>query len=281
MSRYVEMLDVGVRIAARFHSHCPQTARMYYKPPQTTTATSSASDKAAGAGGFGFDSATILRSFAVSTAGEEFGAGGRFHEFDTAQVLAYEPSSDLPLHRRIAVTASALAPTKTLMASRLLHLRRLLGAPHPAIPAAALSTAVAPTPRVSALVDEICGLTLIEASSLADALRGRLGVDQLPPLAILTGGAAPLAGGAAPGAAGEEAKAKEEKMAFDVKLEGFDAAAKLKIIKELRGFTNLGLKEAKELVEKAPAVLKAGVPKEEAESIAEKMRAVGAKIVLE
>ncbi|CAN6286922.1 unnamed protein product [Urochloa humidicola] len=166
------------------------------------------------------------------------------------------------------------------MASRLLHLRRLL-APRPTLHAAAFSTAVTPTPRVSGIVDEICGLTLLEASSLADALRGRLGVE-LPPLAILTGGAVPLAGGAAgPGAAGEEAKAKEEKMAFDVKLEGFDAAAKLKIIKELRAFTNLGLKEAKELVEKAPAVLKAGVPKEEAESIAEKMRAVGAKIVLE
>jgi len=167
------------------------------------------------------------------------------------------------------------------MAARLLHLRRLLTPPSP-LPAASFSTAVTPTPRVSALVDEICGLTLLEASSLADALLGRLGVDQLPPLAILTGGAAPLVGGGAgPGAAGEEAKAKEEKMAFDVKLEGFDAAAKLKIIKELRAFTSLGLKEAKELVEKAPAVLKAGVPKEEAESIAEKMRAVGAKIVLE
>uniref|UniRef100_A0A0D9ZCR2 Ribosomal protein L7/L12 C-terminal domain-containing protein n=1 Tax=Oryza glumipatula TaxID=40148 RepID=A0A0D9ZCR2_9ORYZ len=174
------------------------------------------------------------------------------------------------------------------MASRLLHLRRLLPSARPSDgggggggAVAAFST-VTPTPRVSALVDEICGLTLIEASSLTDALRGRLGVDQLPPLAILTGGAAPLAGGgAATGAAGEEAKAKEEKMAFDVKLEGFDAAAKLKIIKELRAFTNLGLKEAKELVEKAPAVLKAGVPKEEAESIAEKMRAIGAKIVLE
>ncbi|KAG8062486.1 hypothetical protein GUJ93_ZPchr0003g18196 [Zizania palustris] len=94
---------------------------------------------------------------------------------------------------------------------------------------------VTPTPRVSALVDKICGLTLIDASSLTEALRGRLGVDQLPPLAILTGGAAPLAGGGPyPGAAGEEAKAKEENMAFDVKLEGFDAAAKLKIIKELR-----------------------------------------------
>jgi large subunit ribosomal protein L7/L12 len=191
------------------------------------------------------------------------------------------PSSDLLLYRPITVTASAVAPSKTLMASRLLHFRRLLRAPRSTLPAAAFSTAVTPTPRVSALVDEICGLTLLEASSLADALRGRLGVDQLPPLAILTGGAAPLASGADPGAAGEETKAKEEKMAFDVKLEGFDAAAKLKIIKELRGFTNLGLKEAKELVEKAPAVLKAGVPKEEAESIAEKMRAVGAKIVLE
>ena len=173
------------------------------------------------------------------------------------------------------------------MASRLLHLRRLLPSARPSAggggdggAVAAFST-VTPTPRVSALVDEICGLTLIEASSLTDALRGRLGVDQLPPLAILTGGAAPLAGGGAAAGAGGEAKAKEEKMAFDVKLEGFDAAAKLKIIKELRAFTNLGLKEAKELVEKAPAVLKAGVPKEEAESIAEKMRAIGAKIVLE
>uniref|UniRef100_A0ACD6A4Q4 Uncharacterized protein n=1 Tax=Avena sativa TaxID=4498 RepID=A0ACD6A4Q4_AVESA len=167
------------------------------------------------------------------------------------------------------------------MASRLLHLRRLLPVARPSA-TAAFSTAVTSTPRVSGLVDEICALNLIEASSLAGALRGRLGVDQLPPLAILMGGAAPMTGeGGAAGVAGEEAKPKEEKMAFDVKLEGFDAAAKLKIIKELRAFTSLGLKEAKELVEKAPAVLKSGVPKEEAESIAEKLRALGAKIILE
>ncbi|XP_014753329.1 uncharacterized protein LOC100846766 [Brachypodium distachyon] len=170
--------------------------------------------------------------------------------------------------------------TKTLMASRLLHLRRLLPAARPSA-AVAFSTASTPSSRVSGIVDEICGLNLLEASSLADALRGRLGVDQLPPLAILMGGAAPLGEGGATGVAGEEAKPKEEKMAFDVKLEGFDAAAKLKIIKELRAFTSLGLKEAKELVEKAPTVLKSGVPKEEAEGIAEKMRALGAKIVLE
>ncbi|KAF8736143.1 hypothetical protein HU200_014388 [Digitaria exilis] len=167
------------------------------------------------------------------------------------------------------------------MASRLLHLRRLLS-PLPTLPAAAFSTAVTPTPRVSGIVDEICGLTLLEASTLADALRGRLGVDELPPLAIPHGRRRPARWrrcGTRGGRRGGEGQ--EEKMAFDVKLEGFDAAAKLKIIKELRGVHDLGLKERRSSWEKAPAVLKAGVPKEEAESIAEKMRAVGAKIVLE
>jgi hypothetical protein len=81
MSRYVEMLDMGVRIAARFHSHCPQTARMYYKPAD------GASSMAA-AGGLGLDSApSLLLPFAA--AGELGGRPG-FHDFDTAQVLAYE-----------------------------------------------------------------------------------------------------------------------------------------------------------------------------------------------
>jgi ribosomal protein L7/L12 len=85
-----------------------------------------------------------------------------------------------------------------------------------------------------------CGLTLLKAFSLANALRDHLTVDQMPPLAILTGDAKQLhGGGVGPDAIGEEAKAKE-KEAFNVKLEGFDAAAKLNIIKELRTFTNLG-----------------------------------------
>ncbi|XP_062212323.1 uncharacterized protein LOC133913245 [Phragmites australis] len=93
MSRYVEMLDMGVRIAARFHSHCPQTARMYYKPPQTTTTTSSAggAEDAKKSGSFGLDAATwALRPFAFAAA-EELGAGGRsgFRDLDTAQVLVY------------------------------------------------------------------------------------------------------------------------------------------------------------------------------------------------
>ncbi|GJN23410.1 hypothetical protein PR202_gb11058 [Eleusine coracana subsp. coracana] len=99
MSRYVGMLDMGVRIAARFHSHCPQTARMYYKPPRTSSSSDKAVDGASGGkaatGVFGLDSASsILRPFAASAVacGELGGAGGRpgFHEFDTAQVLAYE-----------------------------------------------------------------------------------------------------------------------------------------------------------------------------------------------
>lgn len=80
-------------------------------------------------------------------------------------------------------------------------------------------------------------------------------------------------------AAADEKKA--EKTAFDLKLEGFDAAAKIKVIKEVRACTDLGLKEAKDLVEKAPTLLKKGVAKEEAEKIVEKMKAIGAKVSME
>uniref|UniRef100_A0A3Q7ITP8 Large ribosomal subunit protein bL12c n=1 Tax=Solanum lycopersicum TaxID=4081 RepID=A0A3Q7ITP8_SOLLC len=67
----------------------------------------------------------------------------------------------------------------------------------------------------------------------------------------------------------------------DVKLEKFDAAAKIKVIKEVRSFTSLGLKEAKDLVEKVPAILKQGVTKEEANEIIEKIKAVGGVAVME
>ncbi|KAF7080581.1 hypothetical protein CFC21_084634 [Triticum aestivum] len=95
MSKYVELLDMGVRIAARFHSHCPQTARMYYKPPQSTSSSSSGAAEAATtdrrAAGFdgGEDVAAGFRPFAASGA---LGAGvvqPRFG-FDTAQVVIYE-----------------------------------------------------------------------------------------------------------------------------------------------------------------------------------------------
>ena len=87
----------------------------------------------------------------------------------------------------------------------------------------------------------------------------------------------------AAGAAGGEAAAPaaEEQTEFTVKLESFDKAQKIKVIKEVRAVTELGLKEAKDLVEGAPAVLKKGLKKEDAEAIKEKLAAVGGEVVLE
>jgi len=91
--------------------------------------------------------------------------------------------------------------------------------------------------------------------------------------------AAPLAVGAVSGAAAAQAGPAEEKTAFDVILaEG--GGQKVQVIKEIRGFTTLGLKEAKDLVEGAPKTIKEGVSKKEAEEIKKKLEAVGAKVEL-
>ncbi|KAJ4962447.1 hypothetical protein NE237_022386 [Protea cynaroides] len=139
-----------------------------------------------------------------------------------------------------------------------------------------------PTERVSAIVDEISGLTLLEVADLTEVLRQKLGVNEMPMMTMMMPGMGFGVKGSAKGGAavkGEDKKA--EKTAFDLKLEGFEAAAKIKIIKEVRTFTDLGLKEAKDLVEKAPTLLKKGVAKEEAEKIIEKMKEIGAKVVME
>lgn len=74
---------------------------------------------------------------------------------------------------------------------------------------------------------------------------------------------------------------KKEKTAFDVKLEKYDAVSKIKVIKEVRAFTNLGLKEAKDLVEKVPVLLKQGVTKEEANDMIDKIKAAGGVAIME
>lgn len=129
------------------------------------------------------------------------------------------------------------------------------------------------------LVDEIVALNLLEVADLTELLRQRLGIDAMPGgmFAGMGGG-----GGAAPAAAAPAEEKKEEQTEFDVKLDGFDAAAKIKVIKEVRGvLPELGLKEAKELVEKSPAVLKKGMKKEDAEALKKKLEAVGAKVSIE
>jgi large subunit ribosomal protein L7/L12 len=120
-------------------------------------------------------------------------------------------------------------------------------------------------------IDEIIGaveeLNTLELVSLYKTMQDKWGVT---PMAA--GPAAPVAG---PAVAVEEV---EEKTTFDVILTGFDAAKKINVIKEVRAVTNLGLKEAKDLVEGAPKPLKEGVQKDEADAIKKQMEAGGATI---
>jgi len=111
---------------------------------------------------------------------------------------------------------------------------------------------------------------LLQVSEFIKKFETRYGVSAAAPVAV----GVPAAGGAAAGAA-----PAEEKTAFDVVLVD-GGAQKVNVIKEIRGFTTLGLKEAKDLVEGAPKTLKEGVTKKEADEIKKKLEAVGAKVEL-
>ena len=123
---------------------------------------------------------------------------------------------------------------------------------------------------IEKLAEEIVGLTLLEAAQLKDVLKDKYGIEPA------AGGAVMMA--AAPGGdAGGEAA--EEKTEFDVIL--VDAGEKkINVIKEVRGITSLGLKEAKELVEAGGKAVKEGATKEEAEEIKKKLEEAGAKVEL-
>ena len=120
------------------------------------------------------------------------------------------------------------------------------------------------------LAEEIVGLTLLEAQELKTILKDEYGIEPA------AGGAVMMAGPAG-GDAG--AAAEEEKTEFDVILKAA-GGEKIKVIKEVRGITGLGLKEAKELVEAGGKAVKEGVDKAEAEEIKGKLEAVGADVEL-
>lgn len=120
--------------------------------------------------------------------------------------------------------------------------------------------------KITAILESIKALTVLELSELVSACEEEFGVSA----ANVSAGAAAGAGAAAPAAA-------EEKTEFDVVMTDF-GPEKIKVIKEVRGVTGLGLAEAKAMVEAIPAKLKEGVSKEEAEDIKSKLEAVGAKI---
>ncbi len=129
--------------------------------------------------------------------------------------------------------------------------------------------------KLNAIAEQIQGLTLIEASELVKLLEEKLGVSAAAPVAVAAAGAA-AAGGAQAGAA---APAAEEKTEFDVVLKdaGSQKIPVIKVVRELTGGT-LGLKEAKELVESAPATVRKGVTKDEANEAKKKLEEVGASV---
>ena len=118
-------------------------------------------------------------------------------------------------------------------------------------------------PDLNAIVDELSGLTVLEAAELSKLLEEKWGVSAAAPVAVAAGG-------------GGEAVA-EEKTEFDVILLSA-GDKKIQVIKEVRSITSLGLKEAKELVESAPTNLKEGVSREEADKVKEKIEAAGGQV---
>ena len=117
--------------------------------------------------------------------------------------------------------------------------------------------------KITAIVEEIKGLTLLELNELVKAVEEEFGVSAAPVAAVAVAGAA--------------APAAEEKTEFDVILASF-GAKKLDVIKVVRELTGLGLKDAKDLVEGAPKTLKEGVSKDEAEAIKKSLTEAGATV---
>jgi len=118
--------------------------------------------------------------------------------------------------------------------------------------------------KTTQILDLVKELTILELADLVKALEEEFGVSAAPVAVAVAG-------------AGDVAPAAEEKTEFDVVLKAF-GEKKLDVIKAVRGITGLGLKEAKEMVEGAPKTVKEGISKEEADKIAEELKAAGAEV---
>ena len=123
--------------------------------------------------------------------------------------------------------------------------------------------------KFKSLVDEVSKMSVLDLSELVKVLEDHFGVSAAVPMAVA----------AAPAAAGGDAAAAEEKTSFTVELtSGGDQ--KIQVIKVLREVTTLGLKEAKDIVDGAPKVVKEGVAKADAEEMKKKLEAAGAKVTI-
>ncbi|MFN9934250.1 MAG: 50S ribosomal protein L7/L12 [Cyanobacteriota bacterium] len=120
------------------------------------------------------------------------------------------------------------------------------------------------------ILEQLKTLSLLEASELVKQIEEAFGVSAAASAGVVVAAAAP----------GAAAEAVEEKTEFDVILESFDAAAKIKVLKAVREATGLGLGEAKALVEAAPKAVKEGVSKDEAEALKKAIEEAGGKVAV-
>ncbi|MCS5697731.1 50S ribosomal protein L7/L12 [Cyanobium sp. FGCU-52] len=120
------------------------------------------------------------------------------------------------------------------------------------------------------ILEQLKTLSLLEASELVKQIEEAFGVSAAASAGVVVAAAAP----------GAAAEAVEEKTEFDVVLESFDAAAKIKVLKAVREATGLGLGEAKALVEAAPKAVKEGVSKDEAEALKKAIEEAGGKVTV-
>tara|TARA_B100001121_G_scaffold186812_1_gene163117 strand:+ start:436 stop:831 length:396 start_codon:yes stop_codon:yes gene_type:complete len=127
--------------------------------------------------------------------------------------------------------------------------------------------------KTDEILDSLKSLSLLEASELVKQIEEAFGVS-----AAASAGVVMAAPGAAAG--GDGGEAAEEKTEFEVVLESFEASSKIKVLKEVRNATGLGLGEAKALVEAAPKTIKEGATKEDAEALKKAIEAVGGKVTL-
>ena len=127
--------------------------------------------------------------------------------------------------------------------------------------------------KTEEILESLKSLSLLEASELVTQIEEAFGVSAAASAGVVM---------AAPGAAGADGDggAAEEKTEFDVVLESFDAAAKIKVLKVVRNATGLGLGDAKALVESAPKTVKEGVAKADAESLKKEIEEAGGKVTL-
>ena len=142
-----------------------------------------------------------------------------------------------------------------------------------------------PSSKILKLAEEIVKLNMLEINDLGNILQEKMGISDQQ-LYGMGGGSMGMGGGGGSGgnvaAGGGDAQAPEAAQTeFSLKLDAFDASSKIKVIKEVRAATELGLKEAKDLVEGAPCVLKKGLSKADAEAMMAKIVAAGATCSLE